>query len=104
MKTNHQRGFKQNPGPWAGPGANGDTFDRERLGLKSYFEMNMSEIKAEMGNRIRTGKAAGDATNGKHGLAQQNRGLKKFINSRNRFKDHMLERELLKNNEDDCEF
>ena len=42
-----------------------------------------------------------DATCGKHGIAQNNRGRKKFYNSRARFKDHMLERTLLKLDEFD---
>jgi hypothetical protein len=36
-----------------------------------------------------------DATCGKHGIAQNNRGIKKFYNSRVRFKTHLLERILL---------
>lgn len=37
-----------------------------------------------------------DSTCGKHGIAQKNRGLKKFMNTRTRFFNHMLERRLLK--------
>lgn len=36
-----------------------------------------------------------DATCGKHGIAQNNRGMKKFYNSRARFTVHSLERVLL---------
>lgn len=37
-----------------------------------------------------------DATRGKHGIAKNNRGMKKFFNSRARFRVHSLEREVLK--------
>ncbi len=96
MKTNHQRNFIQEPGPWAGPSANGKFFNREKLGLTLFSEMSLNKIKSFNSNRRKTGKAHGDSTCGKHGLAQQNRGLKKFYNSRARFKTRQLEHALLK--------
>ncbi len=98
MKTNHQRGFKQTPGPWAGPGADGHDFDRERLGLPSLYDMSHNEYRAIVATRSKTGKAYGDSTCGKHGLPQSNRGLKKFYNSRTRFQSNALEHEMLKAN------
>jgi hypothetical protein len=69
MKTNHQRNFRET-----------------RTGNEHHAKYVTVSIWEVVNDRIISASAfAGDHTNGKHGIAKDKRGAKKFVISRRRF-------------------
>jgi hypothetical protein len=83
MKTNHQRGFKEKVKP-----------STMRVSDRRYLNFNGGH-KLPLSDRI-VGATSfnSDHTNGKHGIAKDRRGAKKFINSRTRFHENQALRLL----------
>lgn len=81
MKTNHQRGFKQEETAYIGKSRNGS---RGVGGFKDFG------AKSKVGDTvIMVGASANihDTTNGKRGVAKRIRGAKKYVRSRIRVRE-----------------
>lgn len=74
MKTNHQRGFKDSRGP------------KQVFG--KYYTFSNTRINPISGVAVGACSTCGDHTNGKHGIAKDRKGAKKYINSRSRFHEN----------------
>jgi hypothetical protein len=85
MKTNHQRGFVEKMTRYVGPSRNGDSGP----GTKCF---DAKSVLADMS----VGAVACTHHGGKHGIARDIRGAKKFVRSRIRFRENMRTRELMK--------
>ena len=84
-KTNHQRGFAAEKDPKASE--------------MPYVTFSRG-VKLPLSDRaVGATSSAGDATNGKHGIAKGRKGAKKFINSRTRFHENAAVKSLLKKDE-----
>ena len=85
MKTNHQRGFKERATAYVGPGRDGS-------GGRAFKGFSAKSVLAD----VSVGASANvhDTTNGKHGVAKNIRGAKKFVISRVRFHENSRTREL----------
>lgn len=70
MKTNHQRGFKE-----------------RRKHEPKYMEGFKVSETCVSGEVVRAYSSVGDAVAGKHGIARDRRGAKKFVHSRRRCRD-----------------
>jgi hypothetical protein len=82
MKTNHRRNFvaKKHPNPGDMPYV---TFSRA--------------VSLPLSDRSVAARAtAGDHTNGKHGIAKDRKGAKKYINSRTRFHEDAALKKIVK--------
>ncbi len=87
MKTNHQRGFKERVTAFVGP-------SRDGSGGKAFKGFNATSVLADVG--VGASANVHDTTDGKHGVARNIRGAKKFVRSRIRFHENMKTRELTK--------
>lgn len=86
MKTNHQRGFKEKPTRYVGKSRNGDT----KQGYTHFRQR--STLTGEV---VSATAKVHDTVNGKHGVARNIRGAKKFIRSRIRVRENRETRRLL---------
>ena len=87
MKTNHQRGFVEKMSRYVGP-------SRDGSGGRAYKGFTAKSILADVG--MAASANVHDTTNGKHGVARNIRGAKRFVRSRVRFHENQTTRELAK--------
>jgi hypothetical protein len=81
MKTNHQRGFKEDRDPNV-------VFNRYTVfGETVTLGLSDRSVSAHV--------TCGDHTNGKRGIAKDRRGAKKFLNSRSRFHENAALRRIV---------
>lgn len=84
MKTNHQRGFTEKVTRYVGPSRNGDTGP----GTKGF---SVKSLLADM----TVAAVACTHHAGKHGIARDIRGAKKFVRSRVRFHENQKTQVLM---------
>ena len=63
--------------------------------MKNYYTFVGTGDTPLSGKTIRASSTSGDHTNGKHGIAKDRRGAKKFIRTRTRFHENAATRKLL---------
>lgn len=86
MKTNHQRGFVEKVTNYVGPHRNGDAF----TGYKEFDTISLLADKS-----IGASANIHHGTDGKHGVARNIRGAKKFVRSRVRFHENAITRAMM---------
>lgn len=81
MKTNHQRGFKENRDPNV---------------VFSNYNVFGETVKLQLSDRsVFAHVTCGDHTNGKRGIAKDRKGAKKFLHSRGRFHENAALRRIV---------
>lgn len=84
MKTNHKRNFKEKVKP-----STAKVSERPYLNFGQLVYLPLSD-------RFVSGHSSnGDHTNGKHGIAKDRRGAKKFIRTRTRFHENQATRKIV---------
>ena len=110
MKTNHQRGFVEPITAYVGSHRNGSRFRDDPEFMRSVIYADGTEelfrggrgfkdfsAKSKIGDTIITAGATAnihDTSNGKHGVAKNIRGAKKYVRTRIRFREKVATRKL----------
>lgn len=81
MKTNHNRGFKDDKAP--------------RAVYSRYIVFGQCVSLPLSDRSVSAHATCGDHTNGKRGIARDRRGAKKYINSRSRFHENAALKRLV---------
>ena len=85
MRTNHQRGFVEKVTRYVGPSRNGDSGPGTKVFSAKSVLADMNVVAVACTHH-----------GGKHGIARDIRGAKKFVRSRVRFHENSRTRELAK--------